>query len=46
VEVVDGNRGELSVLVDGVPLIQRTGDTLPNTEEVTAAVRSAIPAGV
>lgn len=43
--VEDGEKGELSVFVDGVPVIQRTGD-LPNTEEVEGAVRNAVPAGV
>jgi hypothetical protein len=45
VEVVDGSKGELSVFVDGVPLIQRGSDNLPSTEEVEAAVRNAVPAG-
>jgi len=43
--VEDGAEGELSVLVGGVPVIQRTGDDLPDTEEVEAAVRNATPAG-
>jgi hypothetical protein len=44
--IEDGEQGELSVFVDGVPVIQRTGDDLPNTEEVEAAVQNAIPTGV
>ena len=44
--VEDGAKGELSVLVDGVPVIQRASDDLPNTEQVEAAVGSTIPAGV
>ena len=43
--VEDGAKGELSVFVDGVPVIQRTGNDPPNTEEVEAAVRNALPAG-
>jgi hypothetical protein len=44
--IEDGERGELSVLVDGVPVIQRQGDDLPSADEVEAAVRNAVPAGV
>jgi hypothetical protein len=42
----DGEKGELSVFVDGVPVIQRTGDDLPTTDEVEAAVKNALPAAV
>jgi len=41
--VEDGATGELSLFVDGVPMIQRTGDTLPSDEEVESAVRNARP---
>jgi len=43
VEVVDGGRGELTVLVDGRE-VARKGDSLPSTEEVLAAVRRGQPA--
>lgn len=42
--IEDGASGELSVFVDGVPMIQRTDDNLPSTDEVEAAVRNAAPA--
>ena len=44
VEVADGNRGELSVAVDGRTVAQKQGDTLPTQDEVLAAVRSGQPA--
>jgi hypothetical protein len=40
VEVVEGERGELTVLVDGREVI-RKGDSLPSVEEVRAAVEGA-----
>jgi hypothetical protein len=43
--VADGAMGELSVFVDGVPVIQRAGDDLPTYDEVEAAVRNATAAG-
>jgi predicted Rdx family selenoprotein len=43
--IEDGVHGEFTVCVDGVPVIQRTGDALPSPEEVEAAVRNAIPTG-
>jgi len=42
VRVDDGVRGEFAVLVDGVPVIQRTGETLPSIDEVDAAVENAV----
>jgi hypothetical protein len=45
VEVVDGNRGEFSVLVNGQVVASKEGDALPGAEEVVAAVREAIPVG-
>ncbi|WP_020470613.1 hypothetical protein [Zavarzinella formosa] len=42
----DGAKGEFTVLVDGVPLLQRDGETLPSVEEVEAAVQGAAPVGV
>ena len=41
--IEDGASGELSLFVDGVPMIQRTGDSLPSDEEIEAAVRNARP---
>jgi len=45
VEVVDGDRGELTVLVDGHP-VARKGEHLPPVDQVLAAVRGAQPAAV
>jgi hypothetical protein len=44
VEVVDGNRGELTVLADG-RVVARKEETLPTVDEVLAAVQKAQPAG-
>jgi len=44
VEVVDGGKGELTVLVDGRE-VARKGEALPSLEEVRAAVKKAEPAG-
>ena len=44
VEVVNGNRGEFSVLVDRKE-VARKGESLPSNEEVLTAVRNAQPAG-
>jgi hypothetical protein len=44
--VEDGEKGELSVFVDGVLVIQRTGDDLPTTDVVETAVRNGLPMGV
>jgi hypothetical protein len=41
VELVDGNRGEFTVLVDGQVVARKQGDDFPPTEEVVAAVRNA-----
>jgi hypothetical protein len=43
VEVIDGERGELTVLVDGRE-VARKGDSLPSIDEVEAAVTRAVPA--
>jgi hypothetical protein len=40
VTVVNGDRGELTVSVDG-QVVARKGDSLPGTDEVLAAVRKA-----
>jgi hypothetical protein len=42
VEVIDGQRGELTVLVDGHEVSRKTGDSLPSVDEVKAAVAGAI----
>ena len=44
VEVIDGQRGELTVLVDGREVARKDGDSPPSVEEVKAAVAGA-PAG-
>jgi hypothetical protein len=44
VQLIDGNRGELTVTVDGQVVAQKKGDALPATDEVLAAVRRAAPA--
>lgn len=44
VRVEDGVEGEFAVHVDGVPMIQRTGETLPSVDEVDAAVENAMVA--
>ena len=41
VELVDGDKGELSALVDGRPVIETKGERMPSEEEVVAAVRGA-----
>jgi hypothetical protein len=45
VEVIDGARGEFTVLVDGQVVAQK-GESLPAADEVLAAVRKASPARV
>jgi hypothetical protein len=44
VEVVDGNRGELTVLVDGREVARKGLFFKPSVEKVLAAVREATPA--
>ncbi|MBA4187843.1 MAG: hypothetical protein C0467_07480 [Planctomycetaceae bacterium] len=44
--VEDGVEGEFAVFVDGVPVIQRTEETLPSVDEVDAAVQNAVIAPV
>jgi hypothetical protein len=41
VELVDGNRGEFTVLVDGRVVAGKQGHDMPPVEEVVAAVRKA-----
>ena len=40
VEIVDGQRGEFTVLVNGQDVIHKTGDTLPTEVSVVAAVQN------
>jgi hypothetical protein len=44
VELIDGQKGELTVLVDGHEVAHKTGDSFPSVEEVKAAVAET-PAG-
>ncbi len=44
VELVDGNKGELTVLVDGRVVAQKGLLFKPSVEKVLAAVRQAGPA--
>ena len=44
VRIEDGVKDELSVLVDGVPVLQRSTNYLPTIEEVEAAMQNAEPA--
>ncbi len=44
VEVVNGNRGEFTVRVDGRVVAQKGPIDLPTVEEVVKAVRQAKPA--
>lgn len=41
VELKDGEKGELTVLVDGREVAGKAGDHLPTAEEVLSAVRGA-----
>ena len=41
VELVDGNKGEFTVLVDGRPVARKSGDTLPSVDEVLSAAKKA-----
>jgi hypothetical protein len=45
VELVDGNRGEFTVLVDGQVVAQKGLLFKPSVEKVLKAVREATPAG-
>jgi hypothetical protein len=45
VEEVEGNRGELTVLVDGKEVAHQQGDSLPTADEVRNAVRGAAAVG-
>ena len=42
----DGAKGEFTVLVNGLPVIEESGDTLPNIDEVVATVRQGHPEAV
>jgi hypothetical protein len=41
VDVINGRSGEFTVLVDGAPVLHRTGDTLPSIGEVEDVVLDA-----
>ena len=43
-ELIDGQKGELTVLVDGHEVARKQGDALPSAEVVKAAVEGT-PAG-
>jgi hypothetical protein len=45
VDLVNGEKGEFTVTVDGREVI-RKGESLPEVEEVVGAVRNAVPVGV
>jgi hypothetical protein len=45
VELVDGNRGELTVLVDGREVARKGLLFKPSVEKVLKAVREAAPSG-
>jgi hypothetical protein len=46
VEVVDGNKGELSVLVDGRVVAEKGPEGMPDPQKVLEAVRhTAAPVG-
>ena len=44
VEVIDGNKGEFTVTVDGRE-VARKGESLPDAGQIVAAVRGGQPAG-
>jgi len=39
VELIDGNRGEFTVTVDGHEIARKTGDTMPEPDTILAAFR-------
>ncbi len=41
VNLVDGSRGEFTVLVDGREVASKQGDNLPDEQQILNAVRSA-----
>jgi hypothetical protein len=41
--VEDGDHDELSIFVDGVPVLSRSENYLPSVEEVEAAIQNADP---
>ena len=41
VELVDGNKGEFTVLVNGQPVAQKKGDSFSPVNEVVAAAKKA-----
>jgi len=45
VELVDGDRGELTVLLDGREMARKEGSSKPSAEQVLSAVRKGTPVG-
>jgi hypothetical protein len=45
VDVVNGDKGEFTVLVDNHPVV-RKGETLPSIEEILAAIKKGSPGSV
>jgi hypothetical protein len=45
VELVDGQKGEFTVLVDGREVVRKKGDSLPDVQEVLSAVRQSQSVG-
>jgi predicted Rdx family selenoprotein len=43
VQLVDGNKGEFSVLVDGKKVAENRDHTFPSPDEIKAAIRKAAP---
>jgi predicted Rdx family selenoprotein len=41
VELVDGGKGEFTVLVDGRKVAEKRGETMPDPDEIKVAVRNA-----
>jgi hypothetical protein len=41
VDVIDGARGEFTVIADGREIVRKDGDDLPAVDRVLAAVREA-----
>jgi uncharacterized protein YodC (DUF2158 family) len=39
--IQDGEKDEFSLLVDGLPMLQRTDTCLPSTEEIESAIQNA-----
>jgi hypothetical protein len=46
VEVVNGDKGEFTVLVDNHPVACKTGEKLPSVQDILAAVTTGSPATI